>query len=257
MNRKDILKKIFVAPHFFIYHEYFDMMQKFFENQTSKEVKQIKTKYGKNCLKRISKGEIPISKEEELRKEQVLSAKQFKRWNERETDCFLAYVELNDVASKSKAFYNSFIIFLFADFENILDDVCNQYFIKNNPVVSLKDVVGKGIERSLKYLEKVAGFDMPKDRLYSDLVLIRDIRNCLVHAGGETTDHSLIRRIKDSKYIFTFKCEYSSNQIIGFKREYCKYAVNLIENYLSLNSSLKPNTWRYRISPYEQAKNRK
>lgn len=232
ISSKIILEKISVAPKFFLYHEYFDKLHKFFKNWISKESAKIARKYGSECMKRIDNNEIPIDEETELKMKKTLKGKDLKVWEKKEFNCFLAFVEINDIENHSKAFYYSFLIYIFSEFENIVNGICREYAYESRLNIRLNDIAGRGIERAITYMKKVAKFNLPEQKLISDIFLIRDIRNCLAHSGGEIDDNILLNRIKQNKLISVLNQDYSSKKEIRFNENYCKHAVDLIEKFL-------------------------
>jgi len=47
---------------------------------------------------------------------------------------------------------------------------------------------GSGINRAILFLEKILGFSLPDQKLYEELKILNEVRNCLAHSGGEITE---------------------------------------------------------------------
>ncbi|MBU1091571.1 hypothetical protein KKA27_01785 [Patescibacteria group bacterium] len=62
---KSVLKKISVAPNFFIYHEYFNQLCKFFKQYKDKEFSIIEKECDEECMNRIESGKFPMGEKEE------------------------------------------------------------------------------------------------------------------------------------------------------------------------------------------------
>ena len=69
--------------------------------------------------------------------------------------------------------------------ERYLDQTAQAYMELSKPSVRLQDIVGRGLRRSQKYLEKVAGIqfseEMPE---WVEILRLQELRNCIVHADG-------------------------------------------------------------------------
>lgn len=224
--------KISVAPHFFNYSEYFEELTRFFNNWEHKQIKRVEKKYGKKSIQRVINGKFPPSPDEEEKNRKTLKGNQLKKWEDTELKSMLAMANLNDITVQDKAFYNSFLLFIYSDFENILDGICNEYASKTNQDILLKDINGRGIERSNLYLSKVAKFKLPNQELCKDVFLLRDIRNCLVHAGGVTGSQDLITRVTKTNVVHILDIEYSQKKDIFIDEAYCSHSIGILTEYL-------------------------
>jgi hypothetical protein len=75
-------------------------------------------------------------------------------------------------------------------FEHELDNLCLQYQSEKSFKLSFSDINGKGIDRSITYLEKVAGVDVHKaSNEWNHIKKIQNIRNVIVHQDGKLHDH--------------------------------------------------------------------
>ena len=79
----------------------------------------------------------------------------------------------------------SALITLFSVFEHTLNDLCILFQNTENYKIGFKDLKGKGIDRSIMYLELVS--DIPIDKgnnIWERVKLIQNIRNIVVHNDG-------------------------------------------------------------------------
>ena len=85
----------------------------------------------------------------------------------------------------------SALITLFSFFEHELDGLCDLFIRKENVSVSLNDMRGTGIDRSVLFLTKVVGLPIDKDTaLWQEIKNVQKIRNLIVHNNGELKDRS-------------------------------------------------------------------
>lgn len=80
---------------------------------------------------------------------------------------------------------SSLLVMLYAEFEHFLHALC--LVLRDVSELSLvpADIAGKGIERSRTYLKRVAAVSFPDtDASWKRILLLRDLRNCVVHAGA-------------------------------------------------------------------------
>jgi len=64
--------------------------------------------------------------------------------------------------------------------------------------INVRDMRGSGINRAILFLEKILGFSLPDQKLYEELKILNEVRNCLAHSGGEITE-------KNDKLLSYFK----------------------------------------------------
>ncbi len=75
-------------------------------------------------------------------------------------------------------------------FEHELDKLCSLYKSENSYSLSFSDLSGKGIDRAINYLEKVASLDVHKTSSeWNHIKSIQKIRNLIVHQDGNLKDH--------------------------------------------------------------------
>lgn len=76
-------------------------------------------------------------------------------------------------------------------FEFDLDELCRLYEREKSMTVMLSDMRGKGIERSVRYLEKVAVLDVYKNSSeWREIKDLQKIRNLIAHRAGMLSDGS-------------------------------------------------------------------
>jgi len=75
-------------------------------------------------------------------------------------------------------------------FEHELDKLCILYKSEKLYSLSLSDLNGKGIDRAVNYLEKVAGLEVHKSSSeWNHIKNIQKIRNVIVHQDGRLKDY--------------------------------------------------------------------
>ncbi len=96
----------------------------------------------------------------------------------------------------------SVLITLFSFLEHELDKLSIRIKIKDNLPLELNDINGKGINRSLKYLNKVAGIKVNRNsELWNEILNIQKLRNLIVHNGGRLIDQSGKSKLQEIKYV--------------------------------------------------------
>ncbi len=78
----------------------------------------------------------------------------------------------------------SFIVFLFLNLENMLNDLCENIKSKNEINTSWYEVVGNTILRRKKYLHKHANVEQIEDKYWNNIQDLLIVRNSIVHANG-------------------------------------------------------------------------
>ena len=131
-------------------------------------------------------------------------------------------------------FYSSFVITIFSFIEHELNRICSIPPTKDKPKIVLRDIHGKGIKRAKTFMEKVCDFDLPKEDLWKELEKINEIRNCLVHSGGELNDSNkdLINHIEKSGKIKIEENRITKIKRISITKNYCSFVIEIIEKYL-------------------------
>jgi hypothetical protein len=84
----------------------------------------------------------------------------------------------------------SALLTVYGYFEHELDKLCLLYQSEKLFRLNLSDLNGKGVERSINYLEKVAGIDASKkSKEWNHIKRIQKIRNVIAHQDGKLNDH--------------------------------------------------------------------
>lgn len=77
----------------------------------------------------------------------------------------------------------SCLLILFSAFEENLDHLCRSLEQEKGLTLNVNDISGKGIDRSRKYLSKVAGWEVPSSN-WGKIKDTQKIRNLFAHAAG-------------------------------------------------------------------------
>ncbi len=119
-------------------------------------------------------------------------------------------------------------------FEHELNKLCKQYQSEKSFKLALSDISGKGISRSSKYLEKVAGLDVHKtSKEWNQIKKIQKIRNVIVHQDGKLHDHQgnpIMDAINYIKEINSLDGEYE----VVIKKGFLEYVVGIYKQYFKL-----------------------
>jgi hypothetical protein len=106
----------------------------------------------------------------------------------------------------------SALITLFSFMEHELDNLCFLFANEKGIQIRLNDLQGKGIERAVKYLEKVVGLNIDKSgKVWAEVKAIQKIRNLVVHNGGRLKDRDGNPMEAELKYVG--KSQYLSGDI--------------------------------------------
>lgn len=102
-------------------------------------------------------------------------------------------------------------------FEHELDNLCRLYQSEKGFAVAVHDLRGEGIDRSINYLEKVAGLDVHRaSQEWQEIKNIRNIRNAIVHRGGKVPNEDSVRDGTDKAIVaFINKTESLSRDDFG------------------------------------------
>jgi hypothetical protein len=125
-------------------------------------------------------------------------------------------------------------------FEHELDQLCLLYQSEKSFRLALSDLNGKGIDRSISYLEKVAGLYVHRaSPVWKDIKNIQKIRNLIVHGGGRLRDNhgnpktDIAGVIKQMRYL-------SGDDEIVLANGFLSYVVGTYRKYFELiNQSIK------------------
>lgn len=81
--------------------------------------------------------------------------------------------------------YYSLVLVMVSLLEEAFNTLCRAYQLSEKYTLVQKDIEGQGLERAIKYLDKVAGVHGIKSDVNWEYVkTIRDARNMIVHNGG-------------------------------------------------------------------------
>lgn len=100
---------------------------------------------------------------------------------------------------------------IYSVFENQMNTLCDLVKDAIGSKLRFQDLNGTGVERARTYLIKVGGFDLTGldgGRHWNNVVRIREVRNCFVHADGVLND-------KTRKIIRAYANEVQSLQVLG------------------------------------------
>lgn len=129
----------------------------------------------------------------------------------------------------------SALITLFSIFECELNEYCN--FLQETLSLNLgyQDINGRGIDRSIKYIEKVIEVDISSlQPIRDEIKTIQFIRNFIVHQGGELIFNSNERAVNDVlKFIEQKRPLLSTEDGFTIKAGYLMYVITLMEEYFS------------------------
>ncbi len=135
---------------------------------------------------------------------------------------------------------SSSLISLFGFLENELDKLCALVQVTSKNPVELKDIIGKGIERSTKYLIKVGKLDNIKQNdSWRKIKEIQKIRNLVVHNDGKLTD--LNGEIKKDETRIVLESEFLEGEYrINFNPGYLDYVLESFELFFkSIDNEIK------------------
>jgi len=142
------------------------------------------------------------------------------------------------------------LITLVSFLESELNKLCKIFKESENYKVDLKDINGKGIDRSIIYLTKVVSLNYNKNKTnWNELKNIQGIRNLIVHNAGKLFDLNDNVKKEEKRYINS--CEFLSGEsevilkkgfllhVLNVFKEQFAYINNLIhEKYNKIDQSL-------------------
>lgn len=96
----------------------------------------------------------------------------------------------------------SALISLYSFLEFELDNLCALLKKQEGYKIDFKDIKGKGIERSILYLKKVANLQLDKgDSIWLEVINIQKIRNLIVHNNSKLKLLDGKQKEDESQYI--------------------------------------------------------
>lgn len=133
----------------------------------------------------------------------------------------------------------SALLTIYGFFEHELNQLCDK--IKNEKLleISLTDIADTGIDRSKRYLEKVAKVNVSKNpKLWNDITDIQKIRNLIAHQDGNIND----KNKKEIMRIIGKTNSLSGEFDIILSDTYLTYTLNTFKKYFELiDESIKLN----------------
>jgi hypothetical protein len=122
--------------------------------------------------------------------------------------------------------YRSFVISIFIFMEDLLSQLCMHLKKQEKQKFAHTDLKGNGVDRSIKYLEKVLGTKFPKEsEIKEKFDVAWVIRNALVHADGQIKKQN----IPLIKAFIKKNPEFLSLDFIGKISITYKYAQSMID----------------------------
>ncbi|MBL8205396.1 MAG: hypothetical protein JNM09_14260 [Blastocatellia bacterium] len=119
----------------------------------------------------------------------------------------------------------SALITQFSFLEYQIDELCRLFANENNFSLSLKDLNGKGIDRSYCYLTKVVGLKIENDTsTWNKLKRIQGLRNEIVHNDGKLKDAKIKSYVNTSPYL-------SGEDEVKIKEGYLNYVLDTFDIY--------------------------
>ncbi|MDQ3006315.1 MAG: hypothetical protein M3R47_13160 [Chloroflexota bacterium] len=105
-----------------------------------------------------------------------------------EYDLLFSYELRSEFLKNKSFFYFSFVIMTYSFIERHLSEICFHIHTQNGVSFDDKHLKGKGVQRASTFLEKTLDYQI--DRLaWEELMLIRRLRNNLVHMGFDISIH--------------------------------------------------------------------
>lgn len=127
----------------------------------------------------------------------------------------------------------SALVIIMGFLESELDKLCRLYKSEKEFKVDVSDFGGKGIDRSMDYLEKVAGLDVHRQSVeWNHIKKIQKTRNLIVHQDGRLIDSqgNPIRAVID--YINQMDTLYGDREV-GIKTGFLTHVLEIFDIYLT------------------------
>lgn len=126
---------------------------------------------------------------------------------------------------------SSALISLIGTFEHELNSLCNIFRNVKNLSFELKDITGKGFERSIRFLEIAALPPIKKDNLFwQEIVSIQKIRSLFVHNNGLLFNIDGKLRVDENAIVSKNTYLTGDNSII-IKAGYLKYVLDSFNDF--------------------------
>lgn len=122
---------------------------------------------------------------------------------------------------------NSFLVSCCSYLEERLHYFCKDLRDKHNLPLKERDLKGNALERAKKYFTKLGKIDIPDN--WEEIVIISDIRNCIVHKEGRIDSGNQKKDKKIQDYIDgRSDIKYDKNKKIILDKEYCVHVLDSI-----------------------------
>ena len=95
-----------------------------------------------------------------------------------------------------KTFRHSMIVSIYSLIEINLNFLCRYLCRSKKLALALEEIRGDGIERAKVYLAKVCDVSFPESNEWNEIIKLNKIRNCIVHAQGDTEGANSPDKIK-------------------------------------------------------------
>ncbi|HRD70516.1 MAG TPA: hypothetical protein PK657_10255 [Legionella sp.] len=95
-------------------------------------------------------------------------------------------------------FRKSALLTLYGEFENLLNNLCNDLKKEKKLKLSFNDMSDRGIDRARKYLEKVAGIKVVNQSSWEKIKQLQELRNLIAHNNGLVKDKEKYYNIKEN-----------------------------------------------------------
>ena len=131
--------------------------------------------------------------------------------------------------------WKSLYLSLYFLLENSLDQICKNLRKSNSYNLSIKDISGNGIFRSILYLKKVCNVIEPfQTETWTEITDFNKIRNVLVHSDGylPKSNVELIKICSKYKQIKLLESD-ENEYLIELDSAYCRYSLSKIEKFLN------------------------
>jgi len=124
---------------------------------------------------------------------------------------------------------------VWAMFENELNKLCDRYKNEKRFRLAFSDLQGKGIDRSTRYLGKVAGLNLHKSsQEWTRISKMRNLRNVIVHQDGSLRNHNSGQVQSAITYITETDTLSSLDNEIGVKEGFLAHVLATFRSYFKL-----------------------
>lgn len=87
----------------------------------------------------------------------------------------------------------AYLVIILGELENYLNDLCAYTKHAQKLEIGVADLNGRGIKRAVTYLRKAVGVKVPQSGEWNEITIAQDIRNLIVHKGGQLSRESPVR----------------------------------------------------------------